>query len=138
MASLWSEFKDFLSRGNVVALAVAFVIGAAFSGVVTAFVTDIINPVIGIPGHEDFSKYNVTINGSTILYGAFINAIIAFLLVAAVIFFVIVRPMAKMAERAKAKAGAEPPTTKDCPYCLTKVPIKATKCLACASALPAA
>ena len=137
MASLWQEFKDFLNRGNIIALAVAFVIGLAFSAVVTAFVTDIVTPIIGIPGKADFSSLSVNINGSSILYGLFINAIIYFLIVAAFIFFGIVRPMAKMAERRKAKEAAAPPTTKDCPYCLSKIPIKATKCSACTSSLPA-
>lgn len=137
MASLWQEFKDFLNRGNIIALAVAFVIGLAFSAVVTAFVTDIVTPIIGIPGKADFSSLSVTINGSSILYGLFINAIIYFVIVALFIFFGIVRPMAKMAERRKAKEAAAPPTTKDCPYCLSKIPIKATKCSACTSSLPA-
>lgn len=137
MASLWQEFKDFLNRGNIISLAVAFVIGLAFSAVVTAFVTDIVTPIIGIPGKADFSSYSVNINGSAILYGAFINAVIYFLIVAAFIFFGIVRPMAKMAERRKAMEAAAPPTTKDCPYCLSKIPVKATKCSACTSSVPA-
>jgi large conductance mechanosensitive channel len=134
---LWDDFKTFLKQGNIVALAVAFVIGLAFAAVVTAFVGDIVNPIIGIPGHKDFSNDSVTINNSTIKYGAFLNAIIAFVLVAAVIFLAIVRPMAAMEKRRKAREAAAPATTKDCPFCLSKVPIGATRCMYCTSQLPA-
>ena len=135
LVAAWDEFKAFLAKGNIVSLAVAFVIGLAFAAVVSALVTDIIMPIVGIPGHADFSTFNVSVNGSSILYGAFLNAIIYFVIVAAVIFFGIVRPMAKLEARANARKAAEPPTTKDCPYCLSKIPIKATKCSACTSSV---
>ncbi len=135
--SVWQEFRDFLNKGNIISLAVAFVIGTAFAAVVSALVTYIINPIIGIPGHADFSTFGVTVNGSTIAYGAFINSLIYFIIVALVIFFAIVRPMAKMAERQKAKLAASPPTTKECPFCISTISIKATKCPNCTSSLPA-
>ena len=132
---VWQESRDFINKGNIISLAVAFVIGTAFAAVVSALVTDIINPIIGIPGHQDFSKFSLVVNGSTILYGSFINALIYFVIVALVIFFAIVRPMAKMAERQKAKQAAAPPTTKECPFCISTIPIKATKCPNCTSSL---
>ncbi len=131
------DFKTFIAQGNIVSLAVAFIIATAFAAVVTALVTDIITPLVGAVVHVDFSAWRLTINGSPILFGLFINSIIFFLIVAAVIFFGIVRPMATLKKRADAKKAATPPTTKECPFCLSQVPIKATKCLFCTSALPA-
>ncbi len=132
---VWDDFRAFITKGNVVDLAVAVVIGLAFQAVITALVNDIINPLIGIPGKTDFSGYTFTIGGGTFLYGAFINAIISFILIALVVFFILVRPMAKMEARRKAAQAAAPPTTRDCPACLSKVPIKATRCAYCTSAL---
>jgi large conductance mechanosensitive channel len=133
----WSDFKTFLAQGNIVSLAVAFIIATAFAAVVTALVDDIITPLVGIVVGVNFASWRLAIHGSAILFGLFINAVIFFLIVAAVIFFGIVRPMAQLKQRADAKKGATPPTTKECPFCLSQVPIKATKCLYCASTLPA-
>ena len=130
------DFKKFIAQGNVVSIAVAFIIAAAFTLVVGSLVTNIILPVAGIPGHVDFSQRNVTVGGSVISYGLFVNAVIDFIIVALVVFFGIVRPMAKLEERRKARQAAEPPTTKDCPFCFGKIPIKATKCQFCTSTLP--
>ena len=108
-------FREFIMRGNVVDLAVAVVIGVAFTAVVTALVADIITPLIAaIAGKPDFSALRFTINHSTFLYGAFINAVVAFLLVAAAIYFVVVLPMNKMAERraARMSTGAPDPEPK--------------------------
>ena len=108
-------FKEFILRGNVVDLAVAVVIGAAFTAVVTALVADIITPLIAaIGGKPDFSTLSFHINGSTFLYGAFINAVIAFLLVAAAIYFMVVMPLNKIAERraARLSTGAPDPEPK--------------------------
>ncbi len=135
---LWDDFKAFITKGNVVDLAVAVVIGLAFQAVITAFVNDIVNPLIGIPGKTDFSAYTFKIGGGTFLYGAFINAIISFILIALVVFLVLVRPMAAMEARKKASQAVAPPTTRDCPACLSKVPIKATRCAYCTSELPPA
>lgn len=134
----YEDFKAFITKGNVVDLAVAVVIGLAFQAVVTAFVNDIIMPLISIPGNHDLSGYGYTLGGGTFLYGAFITAAINFVLIALVVFFILVRPMQQAAARRAAKQPAAEATTKDCPYCLSKVPVKATKCAYCTSALPPA
>jgi large conductance mechanosensitive channel len=131
-------FRDFILRGNVVDLAVAVVIGAAFGAVITAFVADIITPLIAaIFGQPDFSQLTFTINGSKFMYGAFINAVISFLLIAAAIYFVVIVPMNKLAERrARGQAPADA-TTKQCPECLSEIPAGAHKCAFCTSEQPA-
>ena len=126
------EFKDFLSKRDVVELAVAVVIGGAILAIVTALTTDIITPFIGILGHISFANLTFTINGSTFLPGLLLNAIINFIIIALVVFFFIVRPITKMQEKSAAKAGA---TTKTCPECLSTVPIKAKRCAFCTSKL---
>ena len=126
-------FRDFILRGNVVDLAVAVVIGAAFGAVVTAFVKDIITPLIAaIFGQPDFSALKFTINSSTFFYGSFINAVVSFLLIAAAVYFVVVVPMNKLAER---RARGQDPTTKECPECLSEIPIGARRCPQCTSDL---
>jgi large conductance mechanosensitive channel len=129
------DFKAFITKGNVIQLAVAFIIGAAFTAVITAFVTDIATPLIGLPGSVDFATWKYTVHGVTFLPGLFLNSLIAFLLIAAVVFFAIVRPVASMEARAAAKKAALPPTQKDCPYCKSKVDIAATRCAFCTSNL---
>ncbi len=124
-----SEFKDFIAKGDVIDLAVAFVMGAAFNAVVTALVTDIITPIIGIPGHVNFASLTYTLNGSTFLLGAFLNSLIAFLSIAIALFFFVIKPVSKMKPAPKAKA----PETKTCPYCLSQISVKATKCAFCTS-----
>jgi large conductance mechanosensitive channel len=102
------EFREFILRGNVVDLAVAVVIGAAFGAIVTAFVADIVTPLIAaIGGKPDFSSLHFTINHSTFKYGDFINAVVSFLIIAAVIFFVVVKPLNAIA--ARRKRAEEPP-----------------------------
>jgi large conductance mechanosensitive channel len=128
--SLANEFKDFILKGNVIDLAVAVVIGVAFNAVVTAFVTDIVTPLIGIPGHVDFASLTYTINGSVFMVGSFVNAIINFVTIALVIFFFIVKPVSKMKE-VTSKKDAASPTTKQCPECLSTIPIKAKRCAFC-------
>jgi large conductance mechanosensitive channel len=132
----WEDLKTFIQQGNVVNLAVAFVIGAAFAAVVTAFVTDLVTPIIGIAGHVNFATLTFAINGSTFYYGAFLNALIAFLVIAVVIFFAVVRPIAHLAERQKAKLPPAAVTTKECPFCASTIPLKATRCPNCTSTLP--
>ncbi len=129
-------FRDFIMRGNVVDLAVAVVIGAAFGAVVTAFVADIITPLIAaIFGKPDFSQLTFTINNSKFLYGSFINAVISFLLIALAVYFVVVVPMNKLAERrARGQAPADA-TTKQCPECLSEIPIDAKRCAFCTTEL---
>jgi large conductance mechanosensitive channel len=125
-----AEFKQFLFRGNVVDLAVAVVIGAAFGAVVTALVADLITPLIGaIFGSHDFSKLTFTINSSTFLYGSFINAVLAFVLIAAVIFFVIVKPMNVI--NARRAPADDTPQTRECPECLSLIPAGARRCSQC-------
>jgi large conductance mechanosensitive channel len=131
--SLLEEFKAFLTRGNVVDLAVAVVIGLAFTALVTAFVADVITPLIGIAGNIDFASASVTIRHSTILIGLFVDALISFLILAAVVFFALVKPVGMMEARRKAKAAAAPPTTRECPECLSQIPRKARRCSACTS-----
>ena len=130
-------FRSFILRGNVVDLAVGLVIGAAFGAVVTALVKDIITPIIGaIGGTPDFSQLTFTINGSQFFYGDFINALLAFLIIAAAVYFIVVIPMNKM--MAKYKPTAEEPTpTKECPHCLSAIPVGATRCAFCTSDLQA-
>lgn len=130
------EFKDFVLRGNVVDLAVAVVIGAAFGAVVTALVEDIITPIIAaIGGQRDFSSLDFTINDSVFRYGHFLNAVIAFVIIAAVIFFFVVKPMNILLARARPPAGAVAVTTKTCPECLSEIPIAARRCAFCTSEL---
>ena len=129
-------FKEFVLRGNVLDLAIAVVIGAAFSNVITAMVKDLITPLIGaVVGKPDFSALVVTVNGSPFLVGDFLNAVIAFVLMAAAVYFLVVAPMnAWMARRRRGEAPIDP-TTKKCPECLSEVPIAARRCAFCTSAL---
>ena len=130
-----SEFKAFLLRGNVVDLAVGVVIGAAFGTVVTSLVEDVITPLLAaIISVPDFSGMALTINGSAIMVGSFVNAIISFLLVATAIFFVVVKPMNAMIARARREPPADP-TTKKCPECMSEIPLQAKRCAFCASPL---
>jgi large conductance mechanosensitive channel len=130
------EFKEFLFRGNVVDLAVAVVIGAAFTAVVNSLVADIFTPLIAaIFGTQDFSSLNFTINGSQFNYGNFLNALIAFLMVATVIFFLVVKPMNMMMARKNAGQIPADPTTKICPECLSAIPVAARRCAFCTTVL---
>jgi large conductance mechanosensitive channel len=155
------DFKAFIMRGNVVDMAVGIIIGAAFSPIIASLVKDVIMPPIGLAlGKVDFTNLFVvlregttpgpysslsvaqTAGAVTINYGNFINTIITFLIIAAVVFFLVVRPIAQMTARQKAKEAATAPalapaapTTKECPFCYTQIPIKATRCPNCTSEL---
>ena len=131
---MFKGFREFIMRGNVVDLAVAVVIGAAFGAVVKAFVDNLITPLIAaIFGQPDFAALKFTINGSVFQYGLFINALITFLLVALAIYYVVIVPINKLNElKARGKAP-EDPTTKQCPECLSDIPVAARKCAYCAS-----
>ena len=131
------DFKAFLLRGNVVDLAVAVVIGAAFGAVVTSLVTDIFTPLLAIPGSTDFSELTFTINDSTFYYGRFLNALIAFLSIAAVVFFFVVRPINTLMARRKTEPDVES-TTRDCPECLSSIPVAARRCAFCTAEVGAA
>ena len=135
--SLASDFKAFILRGSVVDLAVGVVIGAAFTGVVTAFTKDIITPLIGIPGKINAGDISFSINGSRFLIGEFLNAIISFLIIAFVIFFFVVRPVNWLMSRRKTETPVDP-TTRECPYCLSSIPVKATRCAFCTADVPPA
>ncbi len=127
-------FRQFIMRGNVMDLAVAVVIGAAFGVVVTAFVTNILTPLIAaIVGKPDFSAFNATINGAVISYGVFLNALISFLLIAAAVYFFMVAPMNAWKARAARNAVPADPTSKKCPECLSEIPIAARRCAFCTS-----
>lgn len=128
------DLKAFLTQPTFINMAVGIVVGVAIGSVVSALVADIVNPLIGVAFHADFTAVGrVTINGSPFLFGAFLSALINFLVVMTVIFFVLVYPMAKYAERKAARAKKGPPTTKSCPECFSTVDIRATRCSACAS-----
>jgi len=129
-------FRQFIMRGNVIDLAVAVVIGAAFGAVVTSFVTNILTPLIAaIVGKPDFSAFTLTVNGAVISYGVFLNALISFLLVAAAVYFFMVAPMNAWKERAARSAVPADPTTKKCPECASEIPLAARKCPFCTSAV---
>ena len=126
-----SGFKKFLLRGNLVDLAVAFVIGAAFAGLVTGLVKDLITPLIAaIGGKPDFANLYFTVNNSKFLYGDFINLLISFLILAAVMYFLVVLPFSSLLERFKPTPEA-PASVVDCPHCLSAIPAAATVCSFC-------
>jgi len=126
------DFKKFILRGNTVDLAVAVVVGAAFGAIVSALVRDLITPLIAaIGGQPDFSKLQFSINGSRFLYGDFINAVIAFVIIAAVVFFFIVQPVNKLVARANRNKTTPEPSTIKCTECLSEIPKAATRCAFC-------
>jgi large conductance mechanosensitive channel len=129
------DFKDFITRGNVIDMAVGIVIGLAFTAVVMALVADLITPLIGVAGHYNFASISYSVRGSTFLVGAFLNQLISFVLIALVVFFLIVRPVAQMEARAKAKRPAPPATTRECPECLSNIPKKAKRCSFCTASV---
>jgi len=129
--TLLKEFKQFLLRGNVVDLAVAVVVATAFVAVVNAFVRDILTPLIAaIFGKPDFSQLDFTINNSRFLYGDLINFIIAFLSIAAVVFFFVVVPINALLARSR-KEEPDDPTIRKCPECLSEIPAEARRCRYC-------
>jgi large conductance mechanosensitive channel len=129
-------FKAFLLRGNVVELAVAVVIGVAFGAVITAFVKDLVTPLVAaLFGKPDFSNLTFTINHSKFLYGDFINAVLAFVIIGAVIYFFVVVPYQALLARSRKEAPADP-TTKKCTECLSEIPKDARRCAFCTSPQP--
>ena len=133
MRSWGTEFKQFLLRGNVIDLAVAFVVGAAFAAVVQAAVTDLLTPLVAaIFGQPDFSSLKFTVNGSVFRYGHFLNVLIAFVTVALVVFFFVVKPINRLTELARRRESPDPSTRK-CPECLSEIAIDARRCAFCTS-----
>ncbi|PDP89312.1 large conductance mechanosensitive channel protein MscL [Glycomyces fuscus] len=124
-------FKKFLLQGNLVQLAVAVVIGAVFANLITAFTEGFVTPLIGIfGGVPTFGDLYFEINGSRFLYGAFVDALVSFLITATILYFLVVLPIAKVMERF---ARAEEATTRECPHCFTEISKKATRCAHCTS-----
>jgi large conductance mechanosensitive channel len=129
-----SGFRKFLMRGNLVELAVAVVIGVAFNAVIQALISDIITPLIAaIAGKPNFSALTFTINHSKFSYGSFINALLSFVIIAAVVYFLIVSPMARVMARVDRNKEA---STRQCPQCLSDIPVGATRCMYCTSEVP--
>jgi large conductance mechanosensitive channel len=127
-------FKKFLLRGNVVDLAIAVIIGASFGAVITAFTRDFVTPLLAaIGGKPDFGALHFTVNHSKFFYGDFLNFVIAFIILAAIIYFLVVLPLNKLMERYKPSAD-EPTPVKECPECLSSIPAAARKCAFCAPA----
>jgi len=124
------DFRAFILRGSVVDLAVGVVIGAAFGAVVTALVRDLITPLISIPGKANFSDLHFTVRHSRFLYGDFINALIAFVAIAAAVFYFVVLPVNKLMARRRTEPEVEA-TTRDCPECLSSIPRAASRCAFC-------
>ena len=132
------DFKQFILRGNMLDLAVAVVLGVAFTAVITALVKDLITPLISaIGGNPDFSSLTFTIHHSTFRYGDFLNYLISFVIVAAAVFFLVVMPVNALVERAHREPPADP-TTKRCPECLSEIPLEARRCAFCTSQLSGA
>jgi large conductance mechanosensitive channel len=135
MSDVLADFRKFILRGNMLDLAVAVVVGVAFTAVITALVRDLITPLIGaIGGSRDFSSLTFTIHHSTFRYGDFLNYLISFVVVVTAIFFLVVMPVNALVERARQKPPADP-TTKRCPECLSEIPLEARRCAYCTSEL---
>jgi large conductance mechanosensitive channel len=131
--SLATEFKEFITKGNVIDMAVGVVIGLAFNAVIQAFVSDIITPLIGAIYKSNLGSSQVSFNHSIFLVGDLLNKVISFAIIAAVVFFLIVKPVMAMEARRKAKLPAAAPTTRECPACLSQIPRKARRCMYCTS-----
>jgi len=125
-------FKQFMLRGNVVELAVAVVMGAAFTAVITALVKDLLTPLIAaIAGKPDFSAIAITVNGSKLMIGDFVNALVAFLMIGVAVYFFVVLPVNALTARLRRGEAPPDPTTKKCPECLSEVAVAARRCAFC-------
>ena len=137
MPEILKEFRAFILRGNLVDLAIAVVIGLAFTAVVNALVRDLITPLIAaIFGEPNFDALSFTINGSRFAYGDFLNAVITFLIVAAVVFFLVVKPVNLLMARMRTEPDVDS-HTRGCPECLSQIPVDARRCAFCTSEVPA-
>ena len=133
--STMSEFKEFVLRGNVIDLAVGIIIGGAFGGIVTALVKDVITPFIGMFGKVDLSNLNTTLNGAKFGFGDFLNTVISFIILAFVVFFFIVKPVNHLMSLRKTDTATDP-VTRECPFCVSSIPVSATRCAFCTSEVP--
>lgn len=133
---MFSGFREFIMRGNVVDLAVAVVIGAAFGAVITSFVTDILTPLLGVFGLPNFEELAFTVGEAVVRYGLFLNALLAFLLIAAAIYFFVIAPLNALEER-RQRGAEETPTTKTCTECASEIPLVARRCPMCTQPQPA-
>jgi len=132
-----ADLKAFLTQSTFITLAVAFVVGVQVSAVVTALVTSVINPAVGAVFQANFAQIGLfTVRGSTFTFGTLLGAVLTFVIVLLVLFFLIVYPYGKYQERVKARAAAAPPTTKSCPFCISTIDIKATRCAFCTAEIP--
>jgi large conductance mechanosensitive channel len=130
------EFRSFILRGNLVDLAVAVVIGTAFGAVITALVRDLVTPLIAaIGGKQDFGALAFTINGSRFAYGDFLNALLSFAIIAAVVFFLVVKPVNALMSRMRTEPDVES-DTRACPECLSQIPLPARRCAFCTAQVP--
>ena len=129
------EFRDFILRGNVIDLAVGIVIGAAFGALVTSFVGDILTPLLGLLNIGEVSELSFKAGDATVAYGKFLNALISFVLIAAAIFFFVVKPVNAMTDRLKKPEEEEESPIKACPFCTMDIPAAATRCPNCTSDL---
>lgn len=132
---MFSGFREFIVRGNVIDLAVAVVIGAAFGTVIASFVADVLTPLLGLVGVPDFASASVTVGEAEVRYGLFLNALFSFLLIAAAIYFVVVSPINALEARRQA-GREETPTTKACTECASEIPLAARRCPMCTSEQP--
>jgi len=130
------DFKNFIMRGNVIDLAVAFVIGSAFAVLVKALVADMFTPLLSIPGHVSFANLKWHVGGGIFYYGDFINDVITFIVVAFALFFFVVRPSQAISARLKRRQGDAPPETKTCDECLSTIPYLARRCALCTAEIP--
>ena len=138
MSDAIKDFKAFILRGNVIDLAVGVAIGAAFATVVTSFTKNLLTPILAIPGNQpSFASLDFSIRKATFRYGAFIDDFITFVLIAAALFFVVVRPINKLMARRKTEPEVLS-STRDCPYCLSSIPIAASRCAFCTADVGAA
>jgi large conductance mechanosensitive channel len=133
---MFSGFREFIMRGNVVDLAVAVVIGAAFGAVITSFVGDVLTPLLGVFGLPNFEDLTFSVGEAVVRYGAFLNALLSFLLIAAAIYVFVVKPLNALEER-RQRGSDETPTTKTCTECASEIPLVARRCPMCTQPQPA-
>jgi large conductance mechanosensitive channel len=133
---MFSGFREFIMRGNVVDLAVAVVIGAAFGAVITSFVGDVLTPLLGVFGLPNFENLTFSVGEAVVRYGAFLNALLSFVLIAAAIYFFVVKPLNALEER-RQRGTDETATTKTCTECASEIPFVARRCPMCTQPQPA-